>query len=71
MGKLHYFVGVSVQQCAEGLWIGQPAYAQVVVKKFGMEHCKPANIPVTPEMKQLKATEQSEIVDVTLPIRGR
>ena len=66
MGELHYFLGVSVQQCAEGIWIGQPAYTQVVVKKFGMEHCKPANTPVIPGTKLLKATEQSESVDVTL-----
>ena len=66
MGELHYFLGVSVQQRAEGIWIGQPAYTQAVVKRFGMEHYKPANTPVTPGTKLLKATEQSEIVDATL-----
>ena len=66
MSELHYFLGVSVQQCAEGIWIGQPAYIQALIKKFGMEHCKSANTPVTPGTKLLKATEQSEIVDATL-----
>ena len=39
MGELHYFLGVSVQLRAEGIWIGQPAYTQAVVKKIGMEQC--------------------------------
>ena len=48
------------------MWIGQLAYTQAVVKKFGMEHCKSANTPVTVGTKLLKATEQSEVVDATL-----
>ena len=62
MGEL---LGVSIQQRAEEIWIGQPAYTQAVVKKFGMEHCKPANTPVTSGTKLLKATEQSEVVDAS------
>ena len=66
MGEIHYFLGVSVMQRPEEIWIGQPAYTRAVIKKFGMEHCKPANTLVTPGAKLLKATEQSEIVDATL-----
>ena len=68
MGELHYFLGVSVKQNSETgeIWIGQPAYTQAVIKKFGLEHCKPVTTPVTPGMKLLKNTEQSEMVDATL-----
>ena len=68
MGELHYFLGVSVKQNSETgeTWISQPAYIQAVLKKFGLEHCKPANTPVTPGTKLLKATEQSNMVDATL-----
>ena len=66
MGELHYFFGVSVQQRSDEIWIGQPTYIQAIIMNFGMEHCKPANTPVTPGTKLLKATEQSEIVDATL-----
>lgn len=66
MGELHYFLGVSVQQRSHEIWIGQPTYTQAVIKKFGMEHCKPANTPVTPGTKLLKGTQQSKIVDATL-----
>ena len=66
MGELHYFLGVSVKQRSNEIWIGQLTYTQAIIKKFGMEHCKFANTPVTPGTKLLKATEQSEIVDATL-----
>ena len=66
MDELHYFLGVCVQQRSDEIWIGQPTYTQAIIKKFGMEHCKPANTPVTPGTKLLKATEQSELVDATL-----
>ena len=61
MDELHYFLGVSVQQCSDEIWIGQPTYTQAIIKKFGMEHCKPANTPVTQGTKLLKATEQADI----------
>ena len=48
-----------------GTRLNQPI-PKLVIKKFGMEHCKPANTPVTPGTKLLKGTEQSEIVDATL-----
>ena len=68
MGELHYFLGVSVKQSYETgkIWIGQPAYTRAVIKKFGLEHCKPVTTPVTPGTKLLKATEHSEMVDETL-----
>ena len=68
MGELHYFLGVSVKQNSETgeTWISQPAYIQAVLEKFGLEHCKPVNTPVTPGTKLLKATEQSNMVDATL-----
>ena len=66
MGELHYFLGVSVRQHPRGTWIGQPAFTQAVIEKFGMGECRSVNTPVTPGTKLLKATEQSEIVDATL-----
>jgi len=39
MGELHYFLGVSVKQNIDTskIWIGQPSYAQTMLKKFGLE----------------------------------
>ena len=68
MGELHYFLGVSVQQNSQSgtTWIGQPAYTQAVIKKFGLEHSRTVTTPATPGTKLLKATEQSETVDAAL-----
>ena len=42
IGKLHYFLGVSVQQSPDSgkTWVGQPAYIQNILKKFGFEYFK-------------------------------
>ena len=68
MGELHYFLGVSVKQNIDTgkIWIGQPSFAQPVLKKFGLENCKPAATPVATGAKLLKATEDSELFDATL-----
>ena len=68
MGEFHYFLGVNVKQNLETgkIWIGQSFYAQTVLKKFGLENCKPAATPVATGTKLLKATEDSEFVDATL-----
>ena len=68
LGELHYFLGVNVKQHSDGgnIWIGQPSYTQEVLKKFGLEHCKPAATPVAQVTKLLKATDDSKLFDVTL-----
>ncbi len=68
MGELHYFLGVNViQNAAAGdVWIGQPNYAQAILKKFGMNECKAVSTPVTPGTKLLQATNDSEMVDKEL-----
>ncbi len=47
------------------IWIGQKAYTEAVLRKFGMENSKSGSIPVTPGIKLIKATEQSDTVDIT------
>ena len=68
MGKLHYFLGVKVIQDQEGekIWIGQPAYAESILQKFGMENAKPVSTPVDTGTKLIKSTDESEGVDQTL-----
>ena len=54
-GELHYFFGVNVKQNLETgkIWISQSFYAQTVLKKFGLENCKPAATPVATGTKLL------------------
>ncbi len=59
LGELHYFLGVNVKQSSDtgNIWIGQKAYTEAVLRKFGMENSKSAITPVTPGIKLIKATE--------------
>ena len=51
MGKLHYFLEIKAVQDEEtgDIWIGQPAYAETLLKRFGMDQAKPVSTPVSTE----------------------
>ena len=53
MGKLHYFLGLKVVQDEESgdIWIGQPAYTENLLKKFGMDTSKQVSTPVDTSTK--------------------
>ena len=65
IGELHHFLGVKVIQNPQTgeVWIGQEAYAQRVLQKFGMENAKPLHTPVDASLKLVKTTEDCENVD--------
>ena len=63
MGELHYFLGIKVVQKTGEVWISQPAYAESVPQKFGMENAKPVNTPVDASMTLVKTTEDLDSVD--------
>lgn len=68
MGKLHHFLGMTVvQDEAQGyVWIGQPAHTENLLKKFGMQDCKPVGTPADISTKLVKATEQEKCIDQQL-----
>ena len=68
LGELNHFVGVKMVQnpCAGTLWIGQLTYTEEVLKKFGIESCKPVATPAEVGQKLTKGTENSEYVDKVL-----
>ncbi len=37
LGELHHFLGMKIAQ-DEDVWIGQPAYIDKVIEKYGMQH---------------------------------
>ena len=65
MEELHHFLGVKViqNQQTEEVWIGQSAYAQNVLQKFGMEDAKSIDTPVDVSSKLVKMTEGCGSVD--------
>ena len=58
MGTLHYFLGIKVVQDEEtgNIWIGQPAYTDALLKRFGMDQAKPVSTPVSTGIKFVIAT---------------
>ena len=63
IGKLHYFLGMTIKQTDEKIWIGQPKYTENLLKKFGMQDCKPVSTPVEPGQKLEAATDRDLTVD--------
>src|SRR4051812_43502450 len=56
LGDLHYFLGIEVKQHKDGLHLSQEKYATDLVKKAGLQNCKPAPTP-------LSSTEKLSLVE--------
>ena len=61
MGELKYILGLQVIQEDGKVWIGQPTYTASIIKKYGMENCKPVETPVDLSSKLVSAMEDSEL----------
>jgi hypothetical protein len=46
LGALHYYVGVEVSQHPNQIFLSKTKYATELLKKFGMEDCKPSLTPM-------------------------
>ena len=68
MGKLHYFLGMNILQDEKtgNVWIGQPAYVESILNKFGMNNSKPVSTPIDPNTKLIKPTDDEQIIDQQL-----
>ena len=62
LGEIHHLLGMSIKRDRESrtLTISQPNYLDKVLKKFGMENCKPVSTPLEPGRKfqQLSSTDE-------------
>jgi histone deacetylase 1/2 len=47
LGDLHYFLGIEVKRNKEGLLMSQERYALDVLKRTGMDKCKPISTPMS------------------------
>ena len=67
LGKLHYFLGIQVNQDENGnVSVSQSSYTENVLRKFGMQDCKAASTPVDPSVKLTKASDEDECVNQQL-----
>jgi histone deacetylase 1/2 len=51
LGDLHYFLGIEVKKCTNGLVISQERYATDIVKRVGMDKSKPVDTPLSTSKK--------------------
>jgi hypothetical protein len=65
LGLMHYFLGLEVWQRDGQTFLGQGKYAVEILKRFGMQDCRPMSTPMVTNWKKIDAS-RSEAVDPTL-----
>ena len=65
IGELKFFSSLQISQLNNGILISQSKYIKEMLKKFGMEDCKPISTPMTTGCK-LSNDDQSKEVDQKL-----
>eukprot|EP00253_Pinus_taeda_P004398 PITA_04398 len=65
LGLLHYFLGLEIWQCNDGLFVSQGKYAREILEKFNMHGCKPVDTPLPGGWWKEDAT-LAEVVDATV-----
>ncbi|XP_068323258.1 uncharacterized mitochondrial protein AtMg00810-like [Pyrus communis] len=53
LGLLHYFLGLQIEYCPQGLFVHQSKYIQDLLQKTDMVQCKPCITPCHPNQKLL------------------
>ena len=46
LGELSFFLGLHIRQRNQGIFISQTKYIREMLKRFGMEDCKPVTTPM-------------------------
>jgi hypothetical protein len=54
LGELSFFLGLHICQINQGIFISQTKYIREIIKRFGMEDCKPVNTPMQTSCKLSK-----------------
>eukprot|EP00253_Pinus_taeda_P015260 PITA_15260 len=65
LGLLHYFLGLEIWQCSDGLFVSQGKYAREILEQFNMHGCKPVDTPLPGGWRKEDATSV-EVVDATV-----
>jgi len=65
LGTLSYFLGLEFVHTHKGVFLHQKKYAHEILKRFQMERCNEAAVPVLPGLK-LTEEKEAEVVDGTL-----
>jgi hypothetical protein len=54
LGELSFFLGLQICQINQGIFISQTKYIKEMLKRFGMEYCKPVITPMQTSCKLIK-----------------
>lgn len=65
LGNLSYFLGPKLLQTTDGMFLHQRRHINEVLKRFNMENCNNASIPVMANMKLTNQTDEKK-VDATM-----
>jgi hypothetical protein len=57
LGLMHYFLGLEVWQTDEQIFLGQGKYVVEILKCFGMQDCRPMEIPMVTNWKKIDASK--------------
>lgn len=60
LGELNFFLGLQISQLEDGIFISQIKYIKEMLKKFGMEDCRPVSTPMVTGCKLSKDDESKE-----------
>ncbi|RDX77768.1 hypothetical protein CR513_42055, partial [Mucuna pruriens] len=58
LGILHYFLGFEFMHTQKGIFLHQRKYTGEVLKRFNMENCNTASVPVMPNLKLTKELDE-------------
>ena len=64
-GKIKHFLGLRISQNEDGISVDQEMFIQNVLRRFGMEDCKPNKTPAEMNLKLERSSEQRSDIDVT------
>jgi hypothetical protein len=54
LGELSFFLGLKIRQSNQGIFISQTKYIREMIKRIGMEDCKPVITPMQTSCKLSK-----------------
>ena len=61
LGLIHYFLGLEVWQRDGCFFIGQGKYAVDILRRFGMEDCRPISTPLVTNCRRIDASSLEEV----------
>ncbi len=61
LGPLSFYLGIEVEQVADGIRLSQKSYAQRILERAGMQGCNSCLTPMEPRLKLTKASTAAPV----------